>query len=98
MMAGFGNIQIPHVAVTLVLVGADWTTTRRLELLLLPSLSCQGSFAEILAGLGFVKGIIRQLFREDIMRESVIYQDILQQVCRYVLSFVLNAASITIET
>lgn len=34
---------------------------------------------EILAGLRFNKDIIRQLLREDIMRESVIYQDILQQ-------------------
>jgi predicted transposase YdaD len=31
---------------------------------------------QILAGLRFKKEIIRQLFREDIMRESVIYQDI----------------------
>ncbi len=35
--------------------------------------------AEILAGLRFEKDLIRQFFREDIMRESVIYQDILQQ-------------------
>ncbi|BAZ53010.1 hypothetical protein NIES4103_56750 [Nostoc sp. NIES-4103] len=34
---------------------------------------------EILAGLRFNKDLIRQLLREDIMRESVIYQDILQQ-------------------
>jgi predicted transposase YdaD len=34
---------------------------------------------EILAGLRFNKTLIKQLFREDIMRESVIYQDILQQ-------------------
>ncbi|MBW4492541.1 MAG: hypothetical protein KME26_05530 [Oscillatoria princeps RMCB-10] len=33
----------------------------------------------ILAGLRFDKNSIRQLFREDIMRESVIYQDILEQ-------------------
>ncbi|WP_446390131.1 hypothetical protein [Coleofasciculus sp. B1-GNL1-01] len=35
--------------------------------------------AEILAGLRFEKALIRRFFREDIMRESVIYQDILQQ-------------------
>jgi predicted transposase YdaD len=34
---------------------------------------------EILAGLRFEKDLIRQLLREDIMKESVIYQDILQQ-------------------
>ncbi|MBW4648608.1 MAG: Rpn family recombination-promoting nuclease/putative transposase [Kastovskya adunca ATA6-11-RM4] len=34
---------------------------------------------EVLAGLRFDKNLIRQLFREEIMRESVIYQDILQQ-------------------
>ncbi len=35
--------------------------------------------AEIIAGMRFKKDLIRQLFREEIMRESVIYQDILQQ-------------------
>lgn len=35
--------------------------------------------ADILAGLRFDKSLIRQLFREDIMRESVTYQDILQK-------------------
>jgi predicted transposase/invertase (TIGR01784 family) len=35
--------------------------------------------AEVLAGLKFDKTLIRKIFREDIMRESVIYQDILQQ-------------------
>lgn len=34
---------------------------------------------EILAGLRFEKDIIRQFLREDIMQESVIYQDILEQ-------------------
>ena len=34
---------------------------------------------EILAGLRFEKKLISQLLREDIMRESVIYQDILQK-------------------
>ncbi len=34
---------------------------------------------EVLAGLRFEKSLIRQLFREEIMRESVIYQDILRQ-------------------
>lgn len=35
--------------------------------------------AGILAGLRFEENLIRQLFREDIMRESVIYQSIWQQ-------------------
>ncbi|MFB2936835.1 Rpn family recombination-promoting nuclease/putative transposase [Aerosakkonemataceae cyanobacterium BLCC-F154] len=34
---------------------------------------------EILAGLRFNKSLIRNLFREGIMRESVIYQDILEE-------------------
>lgn len=34
---------------------------------------------EILAGLKFEKDLIRQFLREDIMQESVIYQDILQK-------------------
>jgi predicted transposase YdaD len=34
---------------------------------------------EILAGLRFDKSLIRQLLSEDIMQESVIYQDILQK-------------------
>ena len=47
--------------------------------------------AEILAGLRFEKDLIRQFFREEIMRESVIYQDILQQGRRQeALSFVLR--------
>jgi predicted transposase YdaD len=33
---------------------------------------------EILAGLRYDKDLIRQLFRGDIMQESVIYQDIIQ--------------------
>ncbi len=37
------------------------------------------SFAEILAGLRFPKALIYQLLREDVMQESVIYQDILQK-------------------
>jgi len=37
------------------------------------------SCVEILAGLRFEKVMIRQLFREEIMQESVIYQDILQR-------------------
>jgi predicted transposase YdaD len=35
--------------------------------------------AEVLAGLRFNQDLIRQLFREEVMRESVIYQDILQR-------------------
>lgn len=34
---------------------------------------------QMLAGLRFEKNLIRQFFREEIMRESVIYQDILQK-------------------
>jgi predicted transposase YdaD len=34
---------------------------------------------EILAGLRFEKDLIRQLLSEDMMQESVIYQDILQK-------------------
>ena len=37
------------------------------------------AYAEILAGLRFEKGLIRQLLSEDIMQESVIYQDIWQK-------------------
>jgi predicted transposase YdaD len=37
------------------------------------------SCADILAGLRFEKDLIRQLFREDIMKESVTYQAILQE-------------------
>ncbi|RUT05304.1 hypothetical protein DSM106972_041250 [Dulcicalothrix desertica PCC 7102] len=36
-------------------------------------------YTEILAGLRFDKNLIRNLLSEDIMKESVIYQDILQQ-------------------
>jgi predicted transposase YdaD len=36
-------------------------------------------YTEILAGLRFEKDLIRQLLSEDIMQESVIYQDILQK-------------------
>ncbi|MBD2606947.1 Rpn family recombination-promoting nuclease/putative transposase [Scytonema hofmannii FACHB-248] len=37
------------------------------------------AYIEILAGLRFEKGLIRQLLSEDIMQESVIYQDIFQK-------------------
>jgi predicted transposase/invertase (TIGR01784 family) len=37
------------------------------------------AYTEILAGLKFEKDFIRQLLSEDIMQESVIYQDILQK-------------------
>ena len=37
------------------------------------------AYTEILAGLKFEKDFIRQLFQEEIMQESVIYQDILHQ-------------------
>jgi predicted transposase YdaD len=35
-------------------------------------------YTEILAGLRFDKNLIRSLLSEDMMKESVIYQDILQ--------------------
>jgi predicted transposase/invertase (TIGR01784 family) len=37
------------------------------------------SYVQIMAGLRYDKTTIRTLFREDIMRESVIYQEILQE-------------------
>ncbi len=37
------------------------------------------AYTEILAGLRFERDFIRQLLSEDIMQESVIYQDILQK-------------------
>ncbi len=37
------------------------------------------AYTEILAGLRFEKDLIRQLLSEDVMQESVIYQDILQK-------------------
>ena len=37
------------------------------------------AYTEILAGLKFEKNLIRQLLSEDVMQESVIYQDILQK-------------------
>ncbi|HLP88107.1 MAG TPA: DUF4351 domain-containing protein [Nostocaceae cyanobacterium] len=37
------------------------------------------AYTEILAGLRFNKNLIRQLLSEDVMQESVIYQDILQK-------------------
>ena len=37
------------------------------------------AYTEILAGLKFKQDLIKRLFREDIMQESVIYQDILQK-------------------
>jgi predicted transposase YdaD len=37
------------------------------------------AYTEILAGLRFEKDLIRQLLSEDIMQESVVYQDILQK-------------------
>jgi predicted transposase/invertase (TIGR01784 family) len=37
------------------------------------------AYVQLLAGLRFNKTLIRQVFREDIMRESVIYQEILQE-------------------
>jgi predicted transposase/invertase (TIGR01784 family) len=37
------------------------------------------AYVQLLAGLRFDKSLIRQVFREDIMRESVIYQEIQQE-------------------
>jgi predicted transposase YdaD len=37
------------------------------------------AYTEILAGLKFDRGLIRQFLSEDVMQESVIYQDILQK-------------------
>jgi predicted transposase YdaD len=37
------------------------------------------AYVQLLAGLRFDKTLIRQVFREDIMRESVIYQEIQQE-------------------
>jgi predicted transposase YdaD len=37
------------------------------------------AYVQLLAGLRFNKTLIRQVFREDIMRESVIYQEIQQE-------------------
>lgn len=45
---------------------------------------------EILAGLRFEKDLIRQLLREDIMRESVIYQDIVQKEAFKLISRMLR--------
>lgn len=45
---------------------------------------------EILAGLRFEKDLIRRFLREDIMRGSVIYQDILQQGAFSVISPMIN--------
>lgn len=40
------------------------------------------SYAQILAGLKFNKALIRQVFQEGMMRESVIYQEILEEGLR----------------
>jgi predicted transposase YdaD len=37
------------------------------------------NYTKILAGLKYKKDLIQQLFKEGIMRESVIYQDILAE-------------------
>jgi predicted transposase YdaD len=44
-----------------------------------PARQNTAAYTEILAGLRFEKNLIRQLLSEDIMQESVIYQDILQK-------------------
>ncbi|MBD2593798.1 DUF4351 domain-containing protein [Nostoc spongiaeforme FACHB-130] len=45
---------------------------------------------EILAGLRFEKDLIRQLLREDIMKDSVIYQDIVQKEALKLISRLLK--------
>jgi predicted transposase YdaD len=47
-------------------------------------------YTEILAGLRFEKNFIRQLLSEDIMQESVIYQDIVQKEAFKVVNRLLN--------
>ena len=37
------------------------------------------SYVQLMAGLKYDKGIVKRIFREDIMRESVIYQEIYQE-------------------
>ena len=44
-----------------------------------PARQNTAAYTEILAGLRFDKNLIRQLLSEDIMQESLIYQDILQK-------------------
>lgn len=53
---------------------------------------------EIIAGLRFEKDLIRQLLREDIMRESVIYQDIVQKEAFKLISRQLKRRFGDIET
>jgi predicted transposase/invertase (TIGR01784 family) len=43
------------------------------------NISPVASYVQILAGLRYDKNDIKRLFREETMRESVIYQDILQE-------------------
>lgn len=45
---------------------------------------------EILAGLRFDKDLVRQFLREDIMKESVIYQDIVQKEALKLISRLLK--------
>ncbi|MEA5598986.1 DUF4351 domain-containing protein [Rivularia sp. UHCC 0363] len=45
----------------------------------------------ILAGLRFDKDLIRQFFREDIMQQSVIYQDIVQKEAFKLVRLMINA-------
>lgn len=45
---------------------------------------------EILAGLRFEKDLVRQFLREDIMKESVIYQDIVQKEAFKLISRLLK--------
>jgi predicted transposase YdaD len=56
------------------------------------------AYTEILAGLRFEKNLIRQLLSEEIMQESVIYQDILQKGEQRTIIRQLNRRFIAIDS
>ncbi len=56
------------------------------------------AYTEILAGLRFEKNLIRQLLSEDIMQESVIFQDIVQKEAFKIINRQLNRRFNQIET
>ena len=49
------------------------------EIVELEERSQVATYVQLIAGLKYDKEIIRQIFSEDMMRDSVIYQDILQK-------------------
>ncbi|MDF5724490.1 MAG: DUF4351 domain-containing protein [Rhizonema sp. PD37] len=55
-------------------------------------------YTEILAGLRFEKNLIRQLLSEDLMKESVIYQDIVQKEAFKMINRQLNKRFSQIDT